>query len=122
MTALNLHAAFREYAIPFAVGSTEPSDFSDLQGLRAALGPHRVVLLGEHSHGDGAAFAVKSRLVAFLHQNLGFDVLALEAPIYDCMAAWQFVQATPYDPAPSLAALRVPCRQSGHDASRWRRS
>jgi erythromycin esterase len=54
-------------------------DLSDLAPLKAAIGDARVVFLGEQTHGDGACFAAKSRLVKFLHRELGFDVLAWES-------------------------------------------
>jgi erythromycin esterase len=56
-----------------------PKDMSDLAPLKAAIGDAQVVLLGEQSHGDGASFAAKSRLIKFLHEEMGFDVLAWES-------------------------------------------
>ena len=50
-------------------------DFSDLEPLKAVLADKRIVLLGERTHGDGAAFLAKTRLIKFLHQEMGFDVL-----------------------------------------------
>jgi erythromycin esterase len=77
-----------------AVRSIEPSDtdFSDLQGLRAALGGARVVLLGEQTHGEGSTFSAKIRLIKFLHEKMGFDVLAFESGLYDCARIWENVQ------------------------------
>jgi erythromycin esterase len=67
------------------VRSTAPADedFSDLQPLVAMIGNARVVALGEVTHGDGATFLAKARLVRFLHQKMGFDVLAWEAGFFD---------------------------------------
>ncbi|MGD9689765.1 MAG: erythromycin esterase family protein [Phycisphaerales bacterium] len=62
----------------------QPEDFSDLEPLRAMIGSARVVGLGEQSHGDGATFKAKCRLVRFLHQQMGFDVLAWESGLFDC--------------------------------------
>ncbi len=64
----------------------EPEDFSDLEPLRAIIGEARVVGLGEQSHGDGATFKAKCRLVRFLHQRMDFDVLAWESGLFDCRA------------------------------------
>lgn len=50
----------------------------DLGALDEAIGDSRVVLLGEQSHGDGAAFVAKTQIVEHLHRNLGFDVLAID--------------------------------------------
>ena len=77
-----------------AVRSIEPSDtdFSDLSGLRAAVGGARVVLLGEQTHGEGSTFSAKIRLIKFLHEKMGFDVLAFESGLYDCARIWENVQ------------------------------
>src|SRR5262249_46460001 len=64
------------------------TDFSDLAPLAAIIGDARIVLLGEPSHGDGTAFLAKTRLIAFLHQRMGFDVLCFESGLYDCRKAW----------------------------------
>ena len=74
--------------------STSPADrdFTDLRPLAAAIGDSRIVLLGEESHGDGAAFLLKSRLIEFLHEEMGFDVLAFESGMYDCAKAWELLR------------------------------
>lgn len=63
-------------------------DFSDLEPVRAAIGARRIVMLGEESHGDGATFLAKSRLIEFLHERMGFNVLAFESGFYDVHRAW----------------------------------
>jgi erythromycin esterase len=64
-------------------------DFSDLEGLKPILPGVQVVMLGEPSHGDGTTFSAKIRLIKFLHQEMGFDVLAFESGFYDCRNAWR---------------------------------
>jgi len=59
-------------------------DFSDLQPLKKILEGKQIVLLGEQSHGDGTTFLAKTRLIEFLHEEMGFDVLAFESGLYDC--------------------------------------
>lgn len=68
-----------------AVRSIDPmdEDFSDLMPLVQILGKARVVQLGEATHGDGATFSAKGRLIRFLHKVMGFDVLAWESGIVD---------------------------------------
>lgn len=68
-----------EHAVPLRSIQPDDEDFSDLAPLKAAIGESRVVMLGEQSHGDGACFAAKSRLIRFLHKEMGFDVLMWES-------------------------------------------
>ena len=56
----------------------------DLAPLKEMLRDARIVLLGEQSHQDGATFRAKARLVRFLHQEMGFEVLAFESGLYEC--------------------------------------
>jgi erythromycin esterase len=67
------------------VRSIDPADedFSDLLPLVKVIGKARVVQLGEATHNDGATFLAKARLIRFLHQLMGFDVLAWESGIVD---------------------------------------
>jgi len=73
------------------VASVDPADrdFTDLQALKDVIGDSRVVLLGEQSHGVGTVFLAKTRLIEFLHQEMGFDVLAFESGLFDMRKAWQ---------------------------------
>lgn len=85
-------AWLKAHSIPFR--STDPADedFSDLQSLRSLIGDARIVQLGEQSHGDGTCFLTKIRLIKYLHQELGFDVIAFESGLYDCHRAWKAFQ------------------------------
>ncbi|HVF61401.1 MAG TPA: erythromycin esterase family protein [Thermoanaerobaculia bacterium] len=82
-----------EHAI--RVRSVDPADddFADLQPLKDVLRDARVVLLGEQSHGEGTVFLAKARLIAFLHHEMGFDVLAFESGLFDCAVAWERLRA-----------------------------
>ena len=44
-------------------------------------------MLGEPSHQEGPAFLAKSRLIEFLHQQMGFDVLVFESGMVNGMFA-----------------------------------
>lgn len=58
-------------------------DFADLAPLGQTLASAQVVALGEQSHGGSEEFRYKLRLVRYLHEKLGFDVLLLESGFYD---------------------------------------
>jgi erythromycin esterase len=79
----------------FKLNSVDPEDddFSDLVRLRELLKGVRIILLGEASHFDGTDFLAKTRLIRFLHSELGFDILAFEAGIYQMRLAWQAFRA-----------------------------
>jgi erythromycin esterase len=74
-------------AIPIRSIDPKDEDFSDLEPLMQAIGSARVVQLGEPSHGAGSAFAAKARLSKFLHQRMGFDVVAWESGFYEMRLA-----------------------------------
>jgi len=59
------------------------SDFSDLEAFGRAVGDRSIVILGEPTHGDGDIFKLKTRLVEYLHQAKGFDVLIVESGMFD---------------------------------------
>lgn len=64
----------------------DDADFSDLEPLVRSIGTARIVVLGEATHGDGATSKAKTRFVRFLHERMGFDVVAWEAGLLDCRA------------------------------------
>ena len=74
-------------ATAVAIRSIDPADldFADLAPLREAIGDARVVVLGEQSHGEGPVFLAKARLIKFLHQEMGFDVLCWESGMLGCL-------------------------------------
>ncbi len=83
----------KQHAVAFRSIDPADDDFSDLQPLKEIIGDSRIVQLGEQSHGDGTCFQTKIRLIRFLHEEMGFDVLAFESGLYDCRRAWQAFQA-----------------------------
>ena len=63
------------------VRSIDPADtlFSDLDLLGKAVDDSRIVMLGEQDHGDSRTFLAKCRIIKYLHEKLGFNVLAFES-------------------------------------------
>lgn len=80
-------AWLKQHAVSLRSLDSTDDDWTDLEPMLQALGGARMVLLGEASHGDGSAFLGKGRLVRFLHQRAGFDVLVWESGFYACFAA-----------------------------------
>lgn len=68
-------------------------DFSDLAFLGPLLGDRRIVQLGESSHGVAEFNWMKVRLIKFLHEKLGFDVIAFESSMTDCDVAGEAAAA-----------------------------
>jgi erythromycin esterase len=65
----------------------QAGNFDDLEFLRPLLERKRVVQLGENAHGIREYNLVKARIVRFLHEELGYDVLAFESALYQCYDA-----------------------------------
>lgn len=82
-------AWLRENAVPIRSIDPEDEDFSDLEFLSEELRGARMVLLGEGDHGGGSDLKAQTRLTKFLHQKMGFDVLAFEAGLFATAAAWR---------------------------------
>lgn len=74
----------KDHGIEVRTISSNDQNFSDLQPLKETLANVRIVLLGEQSHGGGTTYEAKVRLIKFLHQEMGFDIMAFESGMYDC--------------------------------------
>ena len=61
----------------------ESKEITDLSFLKQELKGKQVVLLGEHTHGQGNIFEMKARVVEYLHKELGFTTFAMESPMYE---------------------------------------
>jgi erythromycin esterase len=85
--------SLKKYVSPVRSIDPADTDFSDLAGLKTAIGDARMVLLGEQTHGEGSTFLAKTRIIKFLHEKLGFEVLAFESGFYDCARIWENVKS-----------------------------
>jgi erythromycin esterase len=85
----------QQHLAPIASIQPDYADNSDLTAFGQAIGNARVVMLGEQDHGDGATFLAKTRLVKYLHEQKGFNVLAFEGDFFGLNKGWEQVAATP---------------------------
>lgn len=60
----------------------------DLDHLAEAIGESRIVMLGGMDHNDGETIRAKARIVRYLHQRLGFSVLAFPSDFYGTNMLW----------------------------------
>jgi erythromycin esterase len=86
-----IRAYVQENLVPIRTIDPKDIDFADLAALEAAIGDASVVLLGEQDHGDAPTFLAKTRIIKFLHQRMGFDVLVFESDFYGLSRSWELV-------------------------------
>jgi len=72
----------REHARP--IRSLGATDFADLGFLHPLLAGKRIVQLGESGHGVREFNLAKVRLIKYLHEALGYDVIAFESSLFAC--------------------------------------
>jgi len=61
----------------------ESKEYKDLAFLKNELQGKQLVMLGEQTHMYGNIFEMKTRVLEYLHQELGFTTIAMESSMYD---------------------------------------
>lgn len=100
LMAVSIHAQQRikeyvqQHTVP--VNSIQPdvTDYSDLEPIGEAIGDASIVMLGEQDHGDAPTFLAKTRLIKYLHEQKGFNVLAFESDFFGLNHGWDQVAKT----------------------------
>ncbi|WP_194778525.1 erythromycin esterase family protein [Pararhodonellum marinum] len=66
------------------IASIDPMDptMVGFEHIAQAIGDSRVVFLGEQDHGEAPTFLAKTKLIQYLHQNMGFDVVVFESDFF----------------------------------------
>lgn len=68
-------------------------DFTGFESMKDVLQDVEIILLGEQSHGEATAYETKIKLIKYLHQEMGFDIIAFESDFYACDKAWKELNA-----------------------------
>ncbi len=100
-------AWLQDNAPPFSTAdpSAAPPDHSDLEPLRAMVGDARVVALGEATHGTREFFHMKHRLLAFLVEEMDFNIFAIEATWPEANRVNEYVHTGQGNPDTLLSGL-----------------
>jgi erythromycin esterase-like protein len=78
----------KQNTIPISTIEPDSTDYRDLERIGNAIGESRIVMLGEQDHGDAPAFLAKTRLIKYLHEKKGFNVVAFESDFFGLNYGW----------------------------------
>ncbi len=72
------------------IESIDPSvaDYKGYEILAQKIGDARIVMLGEQTHRHGTTFTAKTKIIRYLVENLGFEVIAFESSFYGINKLW----------------------------------
>ena len=83
--------------IPIQSINPDSSNYSDFEGIGNAIGNARIVMLGEQDHGDAPTFFAKTRLIQYLHEKKGFNVIAFESDFFSATCGFENSNKTKQD-------------------------
>jgi erythromycin esterase-like protein len=89
----NAQTSIKEYvkqnAATIRAIDPDSTNYSDLDVIGSAIGDAKIVMLGEQDHGDAPTFLAKTRLIKYLHEKKGFNVLAFESDFFGLNEGWE---------------------------------
>ncbi|WP_166920161.1 erythromycin esterase family protein [Flavobacterium poyangense] len=92
-TVIVMNSTFMFSQESFGAKSYAMSEKNDYSFLAKILENKRVVLLGEQTHGDGATFEEKVKIVKYLTNKLKFNTIVFESGMYENYKAWKLYAA-----------------------------
>lgn len=72
---------------PKSITISENPNINEFSFLKEELKNVQVLMLGEKTHFDGNVFEMKTKIVKYLHQEMGFNTIAFESGVYDIWKA-----------------------------------
>jgi erythromycin esterase-like protein len=78
---------------PKTINLPENVRVEDFSFLKEELKNAQVVMLGENTHYDGNVFEMKTKIIKYLHQEMGYNTIAFESGVYDVWKAQQSINA-----------------------------
>jgi erythromycin esterase len=79
----SLLKSYSQQITPISKQEFDSATFNNLHFLKEELKDVKIVGLGESSHYMGKTYTAKVKLIKYLHENCGFDVIAFESPMYN---------------------------------------
>ncbi|HXS36172.1 MAG TPA: erythromycin esterase family protein, partial [Flavipsychrobacter sp.] len=65
----------------------------DFNPIKSDFDSVEIVGLGENMHNVGTTFEAKTKLIKYLHENLGYDLIVFESGLFDCDKANQLMKS-----------------------------
>lgn len=80
---LSIALALHSEPEPVSVIQVSSSGFADLEAVASEIRGKQVVQLGEATHGGAEFYRLKTRIVKWLHERHGFNMIAIEAGVIE---------------------------------------